>query len=251
MSAPSSHTAMPDHIAIIMDGNGRWAKARHRPRVFGHREGVKAVRRTVQDARDIGVKCLTLYSFSTENWTRPRTEIKALFELLHKYVNDDLDELHANNVRLRILGSRHGLSPDLLDVIERVETLTQNNTAFSLNIAFNYGGRDEILRACRAAMSSGIAPTELDEGEFEQFLDTTDLPSPDLVIRTSGEKRISNFLLWQAAYAEFVFSDVLWPDFDRDELERCIAEFGTRNRRFGNLDKAQNEPPSVNTADVA
>lgn len=254
MSASPLYNAPPPHIAIIMDGNGRWAKAKHRPRVFGHREGVKAVRRTVQDARDIGVKCLTLYSFSTENWTRPRAEINALFELLHKYVNDDLDELHTNNVRIRIIGSRHGLKPDLVDVIDRVESLTANNTAFSLNIAFNYGGRDEILRACRAAISSGIAPNDLDGEAFETLLDTKGLPSPDLVIRTSGEKRISNFLLWQAAYAEFVFTSVLWPDFSRSDLDAAITEFRQRRRRFGNVDEAADasaHPPAANAADVA
>lgn len=242
MAASSTHSApMPlsiPHVAIIMDGNGRWAKARHRPRVFGHREGVKAVRRVVQDARDIGLTCLTLYSFSTENWTRPRAEIAALFELLHKYIDDDLDELNENGVRIRIVGSREGLKPDLLEVINRTETTTQNNDKFFLNIAFNYGGRDELLRACKTAMDSGIDSADLTPEMFESFLDTKDLPSPDLVIRTSGEYRISNFLLWQAAYAEFVFTDVLWPDFKREDLERALVDYNGRERRFGNLNKA-------------
>ena len=221
-----------------MDGNGRWAKARHRPRVFGHREGVKAVRRVVQDARDIGIQYLTLYSFSTENWSRPRAEIAALFELLHAYIDDDLAELNENGVRIRIVGSRVGLKPDLLEVIERTEKTTQNNDKFFLNIAFNYGGRDELLRACKMAMDSGLTSDELTAQTFESYLDTKDLPSPDLVIRTSGEYRVSNFLLWQAAYAEFVFTEVLWPDFSREHLEAAIVDYAGRERRFGNLNKS-------------
>ncbi|WP_017930598.1 isoprenyl transferase [Robiginitomaculum antarcticum] len=226
------------HIAIIMDGNGRWAQARRRPRLFGHHEGVKTVRRIVQDARDIGVKYLTLYSFSTENWNRPRTEIRALFDLLKRYVEDDLEELHCNNVRVRIIGRQDGLPDDILRVINHVETRTRENTAFSLNIAFNYGGRDEILRACRMAIKTGILPDDLDEAKFEQLLDTADLPEPDLVIRTSGEYRISNFLLWQAAYAELMFTDVLWPDFKKSDLEAAIESYFARNRRYGGLDTA-------------
>jgi len=223
------------HIAIIMDGNGRWAQAKHRPRLFGHRAGVKTVRRVVEDARDIGIKCLTLYSFSTENWNRPRAEIRALFDLLKRYVEDDLEELHKNDVRIRIIGSQDGLPDDILTVINQVETRTRGNTTFSLNIAFNYGGRDEILRACRKAMKTGIAPDDLDEAKFDQLLDTADLPQPDLVIRTSGEYRISNFLLWQAAYAEFVFTDVLWPDFTKDDLNAALKDYFSRNRRFGGV----------------
>jgi len=202
---------VPLHIAIIMDGNGRWAQARHRPRVFGHQAGVKTVRRIVEDAADMGIQYLTLYSFSTENWTRPKAEIAALFSLLRKYVEDDLDTLNSNNVRIRILGSREGLKPDLLELIHRVETTTEANTEFHLNIAFNYGGRDEILRAAAKAVSDGKDLSSLKEAELTPYLDTADIPEPDLVIRTSGEKRISNFLLWQAAYSEFVFTDVLWP----------------------------------------
>lgn len=232
------HNGHMPHIAIIMDGNGRWAKARHRPRVFGHRAGVKAVRRTVEDARDLGVKCLTLYSFSTENWTRPRAEITALFELLHRYVEDDLEQLHNNGVRVRIVGSRAGLTQDILDVIERAETRTAGNNKFLLNIAFNYGGRDELLRAARKAMDSGLQSEDLTSEHMESFLDTAGLPCVDLVIRTSGEYRISNFLLWQAAYAEFVFTDVLWPDFSREDLQSAINAYAGRERRFGNINKA-------------
>lgn len=218
-----------------MDGNGRWATARHRPRVFGHQAGVKTVRRIVEDAADIGIKHLTLYSFSTENWTRPKTEIAALFKLLKSYVADDLDTLHGNNVRIRILGSRDGLSDDLLEIIDRVERRTADNTKFYLNIAFNYGGRDEIVRAMKTAASRFDVQT-LTDAEFSSCLDTADLPDPDMVIRTSGEKRISNFLLWQAAYAEFIFTDVLWPDFTRADLEAAITEYSGRSRRFGALD---------------
>ena len=225
----------PLHVAIIMDGNGRWAKARHRPRVFGHQEGVKTVRRIVEDAADIGVKYLTLYSFSTENWTRPKAEVSALFALLKQYVESDLDSLNRNNVRVRILGNRTGLNGDILKIIDRVEDTTKDNTEFFLNIAFNYGGRDEILRAIKRAHLAGESIAELSEEKLGAYLDTHDMPEPDLVIRTSGEKRISNFLLWQAAYAEFVFSNVLWPDFKRADLEAAIAEFQSRDRRFGNL----------------
>jgi len=230
---------MPEHIAIIMDGNGRWARARHRPRVFGHTQGVKTVRRIVEGASEIGVKCLTLYSFSTENWTRPKAEIAALFNLLREYVESDLDTLHGRNVRVRILGSRSGLSPDLLQLIHRVEETTKRNTAFNLNIAFNYGGRDELLRAAARASAAGWDLATMKEADFEPFLDTAGLPDVDLVIRTSGEKRISNFLLWQAAYAEFVFTDVLWPDFDISDLQLSIDEFKSRDRRFGNLEPSE------------
>ena len=222
-----------------MDGNGRWAKARHRPRVFGHQAGVKTVRRIVEDAADLGVKYLTLYSFSTENWSRPKAEISALFALLKEYVSADLATLNSNGVRIRILGSRDGLSDDLLATVEKVEETTKSNSEFFLNIAFNYGGRDEIMRAIRSATRAGTDLTEISEHDFECHLDTADLPDPDLVIRTSGEKRISNFLLWQAAYAEFVFTDVLWPDFTKADLEAAISEFEHRERRFGNLNKAE------------
>ena len=239
MGPSSTYPGMPAHIAIIMDGNGRWARARHRPRVFGHTQGVKTVRRVVEDASEIGVKCLTLYSFSTENWTRPKSEITALFNLLREYVESDLKTLDNRNVRVRILGSRSGLSADLLALISRVEETTKNNTDFNLNIAFNYGGRDELLRASAKASAAGFDLSKITEREFANYLDTADLPDVDLVIRTSGEKRISNFLLWQAAYAEFVFTDVLWPDFDVSDLKAAIAEFKLRNRRFGNLEPSE------------
>jgi len=236
LSPPSAYRAdFPLHVAIIMDGNGRWAQARHRPRVYGHQAGVKTVRRIVEDAADMGIQHLTLYSFSTENWTRPKAEIAALFNLLRKYVDDDLETLNRNNVRIRILGSRSGLKPELLDLIDRVESTTKVNNEFHLNIAFNYGGRDEILRATAKAAADGKNLGTMTEAELAPYLDTADLPEPDLVIRTSGEKRISNFLLWQAAYSEFVFTDVLWPDFTKADLQAAISDFQNRERRFGNL----------------
>ena len=240
MAARSQYQAnFPLHIAIIMDGNGRWAQARHRPRVFGHQAGVKTVRRIVEDAADLGIKYLTLYSFSTENWSRPKAEIAALFALLKQYVADDLETLNENNVRVRILGSRTGLKPDLLELIERVESRTDNNSEFHLNIAFNYGGRDEILRAFAKASEAGVDIAAMLETDVTAYLDTSDIPEPDLVIRTSGETRVSNFLLWQAAYAEFIFTDVLWPDFSKADLEAAIAEFQTRERRYGNLNASE------------
>ena len=240
MAASSAYRAdFPLHVAIIMDGNGRWAQARHRPRVFGHQAGVKTVRRIVEDAADMGIEYLTLYSFSTENWTRPKAEIAALFNLLRKYVEDDLEMLNKNNVRVRILGSRAGLKPDLLELIHRVETTTEANTEFHLNIAFNYGGRDEILRAASKAVADGKDLSSMSERDLTPYLDTADLPEPDLVIRTSGEKRISNFLLWQAAYSEFVFTDVLWPDFSKVDLQAAISDFQNRERRFGNLNASE------------
>ena len=240
MATRSQYQAnFPLHIAIIMDGNGRWAQARHRPRVFGHQAGVKTVRRIVEDSADLGIKYLTLYSFSTENWSRPKAEIAALFALLKQYVEDDLETLSENNVRVRILGSRTGLKPDLLELIKRVESRTEDNSEFHLNIAFNYGGRDEILRAFAKASEAGVDITTMSEADVTAYLDTSDVPEPDLVIRTSGETRVSNFLLWQAAYAEFIFTDVLWPDFSKADLEAAIAEFQTRERRYGNLNASE------------
>ncbi len=227
----------PRHIAIIMDGNGRWAGARGRPRMFGHQQGVKTVRRIVEDAADIGVEYLTLYSFSTENWSRPKAEVSALFALMRRYVEQDLQTLHERNVRVRILGSRAGLKPDMLELLDKVEQTTSRNDAFFLNIAFNYGGRDEILRTAKkiakATQEGRIDPEEMDADMLSAWLDTGGIPDPELVIRTSGEKRISNFLLWQAAYAEFIFTEVLWPDFTKDDLLAAISEYQGRERRFG------------------
>ncbi|MEL6858817.1 MAG: isoprenyl transferase [Pseudomonadota bacterium] len=230
---------IPEHVAIIMDGNGRWAKARGMPRAIGHERGVEALRRTVEGAQDIGLKNLTVYSFSTENWRRPVSEVNALFGLLKAYVKRDLKRLASEGVRVRILGTRKGLPGDILELVDRAERETAQNTAFNLCIAFNYGGREEILRAAQAiGQAAGRGEVDLDaldEAGFEAYLDTNDIPDPDIMIRTSGEYRLSNFLIWQAAYAELIFMDVLWPDFGKDQLLEAIEIFKTRERRFGGL----------------
>lgn len=231
--------SFPEHIAIIMDGNGRWAKARSLPRAVGHERGVEALRRTVEAAQEIGLKNLTVYSFSTENWRRPVSEVNALFGLLKAYVKRDLDRLAKEGVRIRILGTRRGLPDDILALVERAEARTAKNSTFNLCIAFNYGGREEIVRAAQAAATalqqSGKDPAQLTEDDFAAYLDTSEVPDPDIVIRTSGEFRLSNFLVWQAAYAELVFMDVLWPDFGKAHLLDAIETFQNRERRFGGL----------------
>ncbi len=226
----------PQHVAIIMDGNGRWAKARGLPRTAGHERGVEALRRTVEAAGDLGIRYLTVFSFSTENWRRPAAEVNTLFGLLKAYVQRDLSRLKEDGVRVRVIGQREGLPPDIAELVDRAERETAANSKFHLTIAFNYGARNEILRATAAyarAIAAGEVTGELTDAGFEQFLDTKDLPDPDLVIRTSGEYRISNFLLWQAAYAELLFVDVLWPDFGKSHLENAITRYHERERRFG------------------
>jgi undecaprenyl diphosphate synthase len=224
---------VPRHVAIIMDGNGRWAKLRGRPRVLGHRAGVEAVRKVVRAAGDAGVETLTLFSFSTENWRRPVEEVDALIELLKGFVDADLERLAAEGVRIRMIGERERLSADLREIISRAESRTATNSASNLVIAFNYGGRDEILRAVRKAAAEPGGLEALTEDGFKAHLDTAGLPDPDLLIRTSGEHRISNFLLWQAAYAEFYFTDVLWPDFGAEAFNAALTEFARRERRYG------------------
>lgn len=235
--------AGPAHVAVIMDGNGRWAQARGLPRQEGHRRGLDALRRTVRNAGELGVRVLTLYSFSTENWRRPATEVSFLMSLLKRFVERDLAELNESGVRVRIIGGRDDLAPDLRRLVEHAETVTCGNSAMTLVIAFNYGARDELVRAARklatAAREGVIDPAAIDDRALAAALDTADLPDPELVIRTSGETRISNFLLWQAAYAEFIFLPVLWPDFDRADLEGAIAEYRRRERRFGGLAPAE------------
>lgn len=229
----------PAHVAIIMDGNGRWAQMRGLPRQEGHRRGLEALRRTVRNAGDLGIRILTLYSFSTENWRRPKAEVSFLLGLLRRFVENDLAELHEAGVRVCIIGSRGDLAPDLRALVERAETMTEANSGLTLVVAFNYGSRDEITRMARAlaedVAAGRLKPEAIDEDLLTSRLDTGALPEPDLVIRTSGETRISNFLLWQAAYAEFVFTPVLWPDFDRKALEDALAEYHGRERRFGGL----------------
>jgi undecaprenyl diphosphate synthase len=227
----------PRHVAIIMDGNGRWAKARHLPRVAGHKRGADAVRRTVRACGELGVAYLTLYAFSSENWKRPADEVADLMGLLRLYLVRELDELDANGVRVRVIGGRERLSADIVELIERAEARTAGNGRMTLTLAINYGGRAEMVAACRQlaadAVAGRIAPEDIDDVAIERTLETVGMPDPDLVIRTSGEKRLSNFLLWQAAYAEFVFTDVLWPDFGKEDLEQAIAEFQLRERRYG------------------
>ncbi|PWE17243.1 di-trans,poly-cis-decaprenylcistransferase [Marinicauda salina] len=227
--------APPRHVAIIMDGNGRWAAARGKPRAFGHRQGVEAVRGAVRAAGDLGLTHLTLFGFSTENWRRPAEEVDALFALLKRFVAADLDRLVAEGVRVRVIGRREGLSADILDIIRDAESRTAENTRFNLTIAFNYGGRDEIVRAAVRAAADGGDLADLDEDGFAAHLDTASLPDPDMLIRTSGERRLSNFMLWQAAYAELIFMDVLWPDFSREHLEAAIEDYRGRERRYGGL----------------
>ena len=227
----------PAHVAIIMDGNRRWAKARGLPRVAGHKRGAEAVRRTVRGAAELGIEYLTLYGFSSENWKRPTAEIDDLMSLLRFYLINEIEELHRNSVRLRVIGQRSRLQPDIVQLIEGAERHTGGNRGLNLTVALSYGGRAEITDAARSiaeAVHAGrIDPTEVDEALFERFLFTSDMPDPDLLIRTSGEKRVSNFLLWQAAYAELVFLDRLWPDFTRDDLESAITEYHGRDRRYG------------------
>jgi undecaprenyl diphosphate synthase len=232
-------TAGPRHVAIIMDGNGRWAAARGLPRSEGHRRGVEALRRTVRAAGELGVRYLTIFSFSSENWSRPVAEVNELMGLLRRFVRNDLAELHQNNVRVRIIGEREGLSPDIGPLLIEAEELTRNNTGLCLLVAFNYGARQEIARAARrisdAVARGELAGPDIDADRFASFLDAPDVPDPDLIIRTSGEQRMSNFLLWQAAYSELVFVPGYWPDFDRAALEAVITEFRGRERRFGGL----------------
>jgi len=231
--------SFPEHIAIIMDGNGRWAKARNLPRAVGHERGVEALRRTVEAAQEVGLKNLTVYSFSTENWRRPVSEVNALFGLLKAYVKRDLDRLANEGVRVRILGTRRGLPDDIRELVNRAEARTAANSEFNLCIAFNYGGREEIVRAVQKAAQSiadgAQSASDFSEESFATLLDTSEVPDPDIVIRTSGEYRLSNFLIWQAAYAELVFMDVLWPDFGKEHLLEAIETFQNRERRFGGL----------------
>lgn len=229
----------PAHVAIIMDGNGRWAKARGLPRLAGHRAGVEALRRTVRAAPDLGISHLTVYAFSSENWSRPKSEVSDLMGLLKLFIRRDLAELHQNGVRVRIIGDKAGLQPDIRGLLEDAEALTAANDALTLVIAFNYGGRDEIVRAARrlaaAVLRGEIAVEAIDADLFGGTLDTADIPDPDLVIRTSGELRLSNFLPWQAAYSELVFLPCYWPEFGRDHLAEAIRDFAGRERRFGGL----------------
>jgi undecaprenyl diphosphate synthase len=239
--APIVPTAfdVPRHVAIIMDGNGRWAAARGLPRAEGHRRGVEALRRTVRAAGELGIKILTIFSFSAENWSRPASEVRDLMGLLRRFVRNDLAELHRSNVHVRIIGEREGLEPEIDRLLSEAEELTRDNDGLTLVVAFNYGGRQEIASAARRiaeqVQQGRLTPAEINADTIGRFLDAPDIPDPDLIIRTSGEQRISNFLLWQSAYSELVFSPIYWPDFDRAALEAAIHEYQQRERRFGGL----------------
>ena len=234
--------AVPRHIGVIMDGNGRWAAARGYPRIEGHQRGMEALRRAVRAAQDLGVRYLTVYSFSAENWTRPADEVGFLLTLLKRFVRNDLAELHAMGVRVRVIGERASLAPDIRPLLDDADAVTAGNDRLDLVVAFNYGGRQEIVAAARrlaeAAARGELDPANIDCARLARELDTADIPDPDLIIRTSGEQRLSNFLLWQAAYAEFVFLPLHWPDFDRAAMEEAIGEYARRERRFGGIGAA-------------
>lgn len=230
--------AVPQHIAVIMDGNGRWARQRGLPRLAGHRAGTENIRAIVSEASQAGVRYLTLYAFSTENWNRPSIEVQGLMQILSDFIDRETLNLHEQNVRLRHLGRLHGLSPRLAEKVRYSVNLTSQNTGLTLAIAFNYGGRADIVDAFQAMVAAGINPAEVDEQRIGEHLSTAGMPDPDMVIRTSGERRLSNFLIWQAAYSEYWFTPVLWPDFRPEHLHEAISEFGQRERRFGGL----NEP---------
>jgi len=237
MNDGANSPAPPAHVAIIMDGNGRWAKARGLPRIAGHKNGAEAVRRAVAASVELGIKYLTLFGFSSENWKRPSGEIDDLMGLLRHYLRGEIAELHKNGVRVRVIGAWDKLAPDIVTLIGNAENLTRGNERLHLSIALNYGGRAEIARAARAiaeaAASGALTPEQVDEACFSRHLFTAEIPDPDLLIRTSGEQRISNFLLWQSAYAELVFTETLWPDFARDDLERALRDYHGRERRYG------------------
>ncbi|WP_340119111.1 isoprenyl transferase [Pelagibius sp. 7325] len=233
----SPDQASPRHVAIIMDGNGRWANARGLPRTLGHRQGAEAVRRCITGAMEMGIPFLTLFGFSSENWRRSSREVDDLMGLLRRYLQSEIAEFHKNGIRLRVIGERDRLPGDIVRLIDDAEKRTSENEALTLVIAISYGGRQEIAAAARqfaAAVAAGeLAPEDIDEDTFGAGLLTAGIPDPDMVIRTSGEQRLSNFLLWQSAYSEFIFVDKLWPDFDKSDLEAAVAEFRRRERRYG------------------
>lgn len=224
---------VPYHLAVIMDGNGRWAKARNLPRLAGHRAGVENLRRILRACTEFGIKILTIYAFSTENWGRPEAEVRGLMNILESVIDRELNQLHANGVQLRHIGELSGLSPVLQQKVRRAIELTRHNDQLILNIAFNYGGRQELIQAFRRIVKDGIPPEEIDETLIDYYLYTAGQPDPDLIVRTAGEMRLSNFLLWQCSYAEYYSTPVYWPDFDREELLKAITNYAQRERRFG------------------
>ena len=236
---------VPAHVAIILDGNGRWAKAKGMPRNYGHLQGAKAVEDILVDARDLGIKYLTVYAFSTENWNRPEKEVSALMTLLQNYLKTSIKKSMKNNVKCRVIGEKSRLSADIQNAIRELEETTSANTGLNFTIAINYGSRDEITRAVRKVAQKCVAgkllADDITEASIEQELDTALLPDPDLLIRTCGEQRISNFLLWQCAYTEFYYTDIAWPDFNKAELEKAIAAYGRRDRKYGGLEQGDKE----------
>jgi undecaprenyl diphosphate synthase len=226
---------VPRHVAIIMDGNGRWAARRGLPRLAGHRAGTENIRRIIEGCVELGVQILTLYAFSTENWQRPNDEVSGLMEILGQVIDRETEDLHANGVRLRHIGRLDGLPPHLQERVRYAAELTRHNTRLTVNVAFNYGGRAEIVEAARRLIREGVDPDQLDEELFGSYLYTGGLPDPDVIIRTAGEMRLSNFLLWQAAYAEYWCAPIYWPDFTKEDLMQALGEFSRRERRFGNV----------------
>lgn len=241
--ARSEQNKLPSHVAIIMDGNGRWARRRGLPRFLGHQQGVKALKKAVRFASDQGIQSLTVYAFSTENWQRPKEEVSFLLDLMHKTFVEEIDELHQEGVRIVLVGDRSNLSADILQLWQNAEGLTQDNAGLTLNVAFNYGGRQELLHvakvlAQRAAVGD-LDPAQIDESMVNDLLYTKGSPDPDLIIRTGGEQRLSNFLLWQSAYSELYVTDVLWPDFNEEHFASALDDFGQRERRFGRVGKKE------------
>lgn len=230
---------IPQHVAIILDGNGRWAKKRMMPRTYGHKQGSKNVETICREAWDLGIKYLTVYAFSTENWKRPEEEVSTLMRLLRDYLTKCIEKADENNMRVRVIGDRAGLSADIVEAIEALEVASAKNTGLNFTIALNYGSRDEMVRAMKKmagdVAEGKVSPDAIDEKMFASYLDTWEMPDPDLMIRTSGEQRLSNYLLWQLAYSEFYFTDVHWPDFDRDGLIKAIEHYNMRERRFGGV----------------
>ena len=233
LSRDMTMVKVPEHVAIIMDGNGRWAKQRGLPRAAGHRAGSENLRRVINASVELGIKILTIYAFSTENWDRPKAEVRALMKIFARVLSQEVNTLHRQGVCIHHIGELEGVDPTLSRKVRDAVELTKNNERLILNVAFNYGGRAEILSAVRSMLQDGIEPNELNEDLFNSYLFTCGLPDPDLVIRTSGELRISNFLIWQAAYAEFYPTPIYWPDFDGDALYDALVDYSQRNRRFG------------------
>ena len=234
-----SEMKIPNHVAIILDGNGRWAKKRLMPRNYGHAKGAKTVEKICEEAWDMGIKYLTVYAFSTENWKRPQDEVDALMKLLKNYLKDCIERSNSNDMRVRVIGDKTALNDEIREKIEELEEMTKDNKGLNFTIAINYGSRDEMVRAMKKmamdVKEGKVSPEELSEATFENYLDTIGIPDPDLLIRTSGEQRLSNYLLWQLAHTEFYFTDVLWPDFSKKDLEQAVLAYNKRDRRFGKV----------------